>query len=591
MAETGNITERPVARIFREMAAGARSGVLRVTHGRQARGVVFEKGEAVFAVSNAPQDQLDAVLMAMGRLTREQAAEARAQVAKEAELGRKLLDLALVDRQTLDAAIRDQVERILYGLLLWPEGEYTLDTAARAAFDVPLRVPIGKLIMDAARKASVGEARALLGPPDATFVASTGGAPPAGAVLTSLDGYLLSRISHPMTADEICTISGLPEDQAVPTLFALVAAGFVGRVGEEAVEPAPADPPPPPPAGDVPPEELPVEDLRNRLDETLSEFRSANHYEVLGIPRESSSADIKKAYYALAKKYHPDRYRNASDPDVRGKLEAIFAHVTRAYDTLKDAAQRGAYDARLPATPKPAPAPQAAPARGASGPITPPQAARPAVTTTAPLGTPRPKPRPTPPPQPPSRPAAPPPAAPPAAKAPPPKPPSGPLPSAAAAAGSTATRPEAKADPGPLNDDALAEQLFQQGMRRYESKDLMGAIQLWQEAVRKNPANGTYHLHLGSALARNPRWHRDAEKHLLEASKRDPRNKQVFLTLGALYAEANLKKRAEAQFRAVLTLDPNNQAAKRALVELGVVEPPKESGGSGGLLSKLFKKK
>jgi Flp pilus assembly protein TadD len=134
--------------------------------------------------------------------------------------------------------------------------------------------------------------------------------------------------------------------------------------------------------------------------------------------------------------------------------------------------------------------------------------------------------------------------------------------------------------------------MFRQGMQRYNSKDLLGAIQLWQDAVRKNPKNGTYHLHLGMALARNSRWNKEAEKHLLEAVRHDPRNKEVLLTLGALYTEANLKKRAEAQFRAVLVLDPANQTARRGLVTLGVAEPAKESGETaGGLLSKFFKKK
>jgi tetratricopeptide (TPR) repeat protein len=576
MADTGNITERPVGRIFREMATSAQSGVLRLNRGKQARAVVFEKGAAVFAVSNAPEHQLDALLVGKASLTREQAAQARAQIAKETELGRKLIDLGMLDSSALESAVHEQVERILHSILLWHEGEYVLDTSARAAYEVPLRVPMGKLLVEAGRKASAEEARVLLGPPDATFVVSGNAAPVQGAVLTSVDGFLLSRISHPMTVEEICEVSGVPEEQTLPMLYALVAAGFVERAGDSggAVEPSNQEPTAanPNPAS----EELSIDELRQSLDQTLSDFRMADHYEVLGISRDASFADVKKAYYALAKKYHPDRHHMASETDIRAKLESIFASVSRAYETLKDSGPRTDYDSRL-------------------GPPKLPPVNKPSHVATAPLPVSVP-----PTPRAPRPPTPAPPSPQPAQNASAPL--SGQPPAAGAAKSYAATAapapPAAMPAPEPqtvapvLSDETLAEQMFQQGMRRYENQDLLGAIQLWQEAVRKNPNNGTYRMHLGTALAHNARWHREAEKHLLEASKWDPRNTQVLLTLGALYTEANLKKRAEAQYRAVLALDPNNQTARRGLVTLGVAAPAKESGEStGGLLSKFFKKK
>lgn len=62
-----------------------------------------------------------------------------------------------------------------------------------------------------------------------------------------------------------------------------------------------------------------------------------DYYEVLGVTREASADDIKKAYRKLAHKYHPDV---SSDPDG----EAKFKDVAEAYATLKDADKRAAYD-------------------------------------------------------------------------------------------------------------------------------------------------------------------------------------------------------------------------------------------------------
>eukprot|EP00753_Platysulcus_tardus_P013812 PLAT3867.3.p1 GENE.PLAT3867.3~~PLAT3867.3.p1 ORF type:complete len:463 (+),score=199.17 PLAT3867.3:30-1391(+) len=63
-----------------------------------------------------------------------------------------------------------------------------------------------------------------------------------------------------------------------------------------------------------------------------------NLYEVLGVPRDADKKDIKKAYYRLAKKLHPDA--NKDDDKAADK----FAEVTEAYEVLSDADKRAAYD-------------------------------------------------------------------------------------------------------------------------------------------------------------------------------------------------------------------------------------------------------
>ncbi|CAL9170169.1 unnamed protein product [Musa hybrid cultivar] len=61
-------------------------------------------------------------------------------------------------------------------------------------------------------------------------------------------------------------------------------------------------------------------------------------YDVLGVSKDASASDIKKAYYALAKKLHPDT--NKDDADAEKK----FQEVQHAYEVLKDEDKRRLYD-------------------------------------------------------------------------------------------------------------------------------------------------------------------------------------------------------------------------------------------------------
>src|SRR6516165_5981884 len=63
-----------------------------------------------------------------------------------------------------------------------------------------------------------------------------------------------------------------------------------------------------------------------------------DYYEILGVPRSASDADIKKNFRKLAREYHPDVAKD------KKKAEEKFKEINEAYEVLSDPAKRKKYD-------------------------------------------------------------------------------------------------------------------------------------------------------------------------------------------------------------------------------------------------------
>ncbi|MCA3010877.1 MAG: response regulator [Myxococcaceae bacterium] len=113
--------------------------------------------------------------------------------------------------------------------------------------------------------------------------------------------------------------------------------------------------PPPPPArlGSLMPELSGVHSMprltseereqRERLAARVAATRKLDYFEVLGVKRSASREDVKRAYFALAKEYHPDRHAGTASSEIRELAQQLYDLISTAHDTLTDPQQRSRY--------------------------------------------------------------------------------------------------------------------------------------------------------------------------------------------------------------------------------------------------------
>jgi len=97
-------------------------------------------------------------------------------------------------------------------------------------------------------------------------------------------------------------------------------------------------------------------DLEVELQREILAFEArlpgASHHEILGVERQCDPRDVKRAYFKLSKRFHPDRYFRRSIGDYGARLERIFRHVALAYELLSDPTTRAELENAMDAAPE-----------------------------------------------------------------------------------------------------------------------------------------------------------------------------------------------------------------------------------------------
>jgi DnaJ-domain-containing protein 1 len=146
--------------------------------------------------------------------------------------------------------------------------------------------------------------------------------------------------SSASSASELPRIAPLPS--IAPAIAKVTAPPPVVKAALPSIAPAMPQairqPPSPPPGSSLDTREFEAE-----LALKVMGLDSADYFEVLGVGTAASTAEIKRAFHQMSRLYHPDRFFQETDAELKRHVGTLYKRMTEAYYVLKDDVRRQKY--------------------------------------------------------------------------------------------------------------------------------------------------------------------------------------------------------------------------------------------------------
>lgn len=354
----GTLADQPLGELIREISTKSFSGTLRLERERARTAVYFEEGKVIFAASNLRTLRLREYLKKRGLISEKKLAGLNNN-RPDLSLALEMRAKGLIQQELLEALLANLVADILRVALLWTEGIWDFDERARLGEPVNVTVNTNNLLREAAQRMPLNFVSLRFRNPHELISRSAEASRVSNFLPT--ESFILSRLDAPTQLAQLVAVSGLRELDAYRIIYGLALGGLVKRefwrnafrteqekpISEHAA------------AGTHSPETpaIQTEQSDNRWalandEDDLEVFldrvnRATSYYDIMELPTTSGGDDIKEAYYALARRYHPDRFHLKSGTSLHAKISSAFAKVTQAYETLMDQDERATYDATM----------------------------------------------------------------------------------------------------------------------------------------------------------------------------------------------------------------------------------------------------
>ena len=335
----GNLSETAFARILHNLYSLRATGLLHLENNNLKKVVYIRNGYPIFVRSNLVREFLGQMLVRTGLLSDEGLAESlEASKQSKQRHGSALIEMGLLEPHQLNDALRTQVLDKLLDIFSWPEGKYRFVQAREFKQGVTsIDLSPSNLILQGLREhANRDQVLKILGPHLEHYLQQAEN--PLYRFqeiqLSVNEQRILASCQGNETLSEVLKRHLLSRKEAEPLLAALLTTGIlVARMEpKEAKEAVACDE---------------TELTRARRESFLKDYAwmmEQDYFTLLGVSESDSREQVRKSFYNMVKKYHPDRFfeQNAL-PDLKDKVNALFQHISDAHETLSDANAKTRY--------------------------------------------------------------------------------------------------------------------------------------------------------------------------------------------------------------------------------------------------------
>jgi len=339
----GDLTTGVAPGLLREVYAGRQTGSLRFVRGERRSSLRLFHGQIVRAESNVPELHMGEIMVARGLLAQHDLDRATAILLRERKrLGQILKETSGMDEAQIENGLSLHICEVLADVLNWRDGTYAFEDADAEVFleepDRPLKMSTGSMILEAVDLVRDRDAVLFgLGDLDCVLLPSSNALVRFQRIsMAPIDAFVLSRVDGTMTVREVLSVTPLPAEAVERSLFALLCVGIIEAAPKQARVSRSSS----------------AQFLRQEILDTYASLSAQNHFTVLGVSPTATPAEIKAAFFRLAKRFHPDVCHDRSLADLQGHIEAIFRRLNEAHETLSNPRECAEYRAAFEPPPK-----------------------------------------------------------------------------------------------------------------------------------------------------------------------------------------------------------------------------------------------
>ena len=308
----------------------------------------FQEGGLIFVKTDVPGERLGAVLLAMGKISPQEHDSIPDLLDGQRMIGEILISKRVISQKDLYDAILAQMSFV--AMRLFPRFDVRLEFRERDRFidpDFEVKMHLPHLIERGIREMPFQPFLAdFLGPKVPVLEG-----PGSAQALSDEEKAILALFDGRRAASAVLQARGGDPGIFWKTLYLGHCLDMVSlRSPEPEHESVRSAAPHPPPSGAPVPEGSPSADSRALIEEALEIKRrlpEMDYYQLLEVSRSAGEDEIKKAYFRMARKFHPDRFGRDLVPSDKDAIDGVFDLVTKAYRILTNKDKKLEYTAGL----------------------------------------------------------------------------------------------------------------------------------------------------------------------------------------------------------------------------------------------------